>query len=207
LLDHYEARWVVCGFTQRTGVDFGETFTSVIKLVTIRTVLTIAASRQWPTRKLDVSNAFLHGTHQEHVLYQQPTCFVDPACPNAVCLLDKSLYGLWQAPWAWYDRFVSFAIKLGFQPTRSNSSLFVLQRGPDTTYLLLYVDDMVLTGSSKFLLQRILIASVLSLPSRTSVNFVSFSTLMSSVLLLVSTCLNNGTPKTFLIVLAWCTIN
>jgi hypothetical protein len=97
LLDHYEARWVVCGFTQRTGVDFGETFTSVIKLVTIRTVLTIAASRQWPTRKLDVSNAFLHGTHQEHVLYQQPTCFVDPACPNAVCLLDKSLYGLWQA--------------------------------------------------------------------------------------------------------------
>jgi hypothetical protein len=155
-LDRYKARWMVRGFTQRAGVYFGETFTSVVKLVTIRTVLTIAASHQWPTRQLDVSNAFLHGTLQEHVLYQQATGFADSARPNMVCLLNKSLYGLRQAPQAWLDCFVSFAIKLGFRPTRSDSSLFVLQRGPDTAYLLLYVDDMVLTSSSQFLLQRII---------------------------------------------------
>lgn len=60
-LERYKARWVVRGFTQRAGVDFDETFTPVVKPATIRTVLTIAASRQWQTKQLDVSNAFLHG--------------------------------------------------------------------------------------------------------------------------------------------------
>lgn len=60
-LDRYKARWVIRGFAQRAEIDFGETFTHVIKPATIRTVLTIAASCQWPTRQLDVSNAFLHG--------------------------------------------------------------------------------------------------------------------------------------------------
>jgi hypothetical protein len=69
-LDCYKARWVVRGFTQRIGIDFDETFTPVVKLATIRTVLTIAASRQWVTRQLDVSNAFLYDNLQEHVLCQ-----------------------------------------------------------------------------------------------------------------------------------------
>lgn len=103
-----------------------------------------------------MSNAFLHGNLREHVLCQQPTGFADPARPNVVCLLDKSLYGLRQAPCAWFDRFATFAISLGFQPTRSDSSLFVLCRGADIAYLLLYVDDMVLTGSSSALLHRII---------------------------------------------------
>lgn len=115
-----------------------------MKPATIRTVLTIAASRKWPTRQLDVSNAFLHGHLQEHVLCQQPTGFADPSRPDAVCLLDKSLYGLRQAPRAWFDRFAKFAIALGFRPTCSDSSLFVLRQGHEVAYLLLYVDDMVL---------------------------------------------------------------
>ena len=78
-LERYKARWVVRGFTQRAGVDFGETFSPVVKPATIRTVLTIAASRCWPIKQLDVSNAFLHGHLQEHVLCQQPTGFVDAA--------------------------------------------------------------------------------------------------------------------------------
>jgi hypothetical protein len=60
-LERYKARWVVRGFTQRAGVDFGETFTPVVKPATICTVLTIAASRRWTTKQLDVSNVFLHG--------------------------------------------------------------------------------------------------------------------------------------------------
>jgi hypothetical protein len=152
----YKARWVVRGFTQRAGIDFSETFTPVVKLATIRTVLTIAASRRWSTHQLDVSNAFLHGTLQEHVLYQQPTGFVDAARPNAVCLLDKSLYGLCQAPRAWFNRFTAFVIRIGFTPTSSDSSLFVLRRGSEIVYLLLYIDDIVLTGSSTALLQEII---------------------------------------------------
>lgn len=81
---------------------------------------------------------------------------MDPARPHAVCLLDKSLYGLRQAPRAWFTRFAEFIVKLGFKATRSDSSLFVLQRGHDVVYLLLYVDDIVITGSSDALLQHVI---------------------------------------------------
>lgn len=99
-LERYKARWVVRGFKQRQGIDFQETFTPVVKPASIRTVLAIAASKRWPTRQLDVSNAFLHGRLDEHVFCQQPIGFADAARPQAVCLLDKSLYGLRQAPLA-----------------------------------------------------------------------------------------------------------
>lgn len=66
-LDRYKARWVVHRFTQRASVDFHETFTPVVKPANVRTVLTIAASKQWPTRQLNVSNAFLHGNLDEYV--------------------------------------------------------------------------------------------------------------------------------------------
>jgi hypothetical protein len=115
-------------------------------------VLTVAASRRWSTRQLDVSNMFLHDTVQEHVLCQQPTGFADTDHPNVVCLLDKSLYNLQQAPRAWFDCFAKFIVSFGFTPTCSDSSLFVFRCGVGIAYLLLYVDDMVLTGSSPALL-------------------------------------------------------
>jgi hypothetical protein len=154
-LERYKARWVVRGFTQRPDIDFGETFTPVVKPVTIQTVLTIAASRHWPTKQLDVSNAFLHGHLHERVLCQQPTVFVDPSQPKDVCLLDKSLYGLRQAPHAWFTRFAEFIVKLDFRAARSDSSLFVPRCGNDIAYLLLYVDDIVLTSSSSSLRRTI----------------------------------------------------
>jgi hypothetical protein len=76
---------------------------------------------------------------------------------NVVCLLlDKSLYGLRQALRAWFDRFAKFIISIGFKPTRSDASLFVLRHGKDIAYLLLYVDDMVLIGSSEPLPCRVI---------------------------------------------------
>ena len=60
-LDRYKARWVVRGFNQRPGIDFGETFSPDVKPPMIRMVLTLVASQRWPAHQLDVSNAFLHG--------------------------------------------------------------------------------------------------------------------------------------------------
>ena len=98
--------------------------------------------------QMDVSNAFLHGHLEEQVFCQQPTGFVDPAHPDHVCLLSRSLYGLKQAPRAWYQRIAAFLHQLGFRPTRSDASLFVYHQGSETAYLLLYVDDIILTTST-----------------------------------------------------------
>ena len=112
-LDRYRVCWVVRGFRQRAGVDFTDTFAPVVKPGMIRTVLQLAVSRAWPVHQMDVSNAFLHGHLEEQVFYQQPTGFVDPMCPDHVCLLSRSLYGLKQAPRAWYQRITAFLHQLG----------------------------------------------------------------------------------------------
>jgi hypothetical protein len=155
-LERYKARWVVRRFNQRPGIDFGGTFSPVIKPATIRTVLTLVATNNWPAHQLDVSNAFLHGNLREQVYSQQPTGFVDPQHPGAVCLLSRSLYGLWQAPRAWLDRFVGHVTSLGFVQSRADSSLFVYHRGGAMAYLLLYVDDMILSASSSSLLHHVI---------------------------------------------------
>ncbi|KAK1648574.1 hypothetical protein QYE76_066379 [Lolium multiflorum] len=154
-LARYKARWVVRGFSQQTGIDFDETFSPVVKPATIRVVLSIATSRAWPVHQLDVKNAFLHGNLDEEVYCVQPPGFVDPAHPHHVCRLHKSLYGLKQAPRAWYQRFAHYAHRLGFVASQSDVSLFVLRQGTEVAYLLLYVDDIILTASTSRLLQHI----------------------------------------------------
>jgi hypothetical protein len=97
-LARHKARWVVCGFLQQYDIDYDETFSPVVKPATIRVVLSIAASSSWLIHQLDVKNAFLHDHLDEIVYCQQPPGFADPATPDHICLLQKSLYGLKQVP-------------------------------------------------------------------------------------------------------------
>ncbi|GJR00665.1 ribonuclease H-like domain-containing protein [Tanacetum coccineum] len=137
-------------------LSFGGQYSPVVKPATIRTVLSLAVSRNWPIHQLDVKNAFLHGHLSETVYMHQPPGFVDPNKPDYVCHLQRSLYGLKQAPRAWFQRFASYAKRVGFQHSKTDSSLFVFHRGSDIAYLLLYVDDIILTASSSAFLQRII---------------------------------------------------
>ncbi|GJT33270.1 ribonuclease H-like domain-containing protein [Tanacetum coccineum] len=109
-----------------------------------------------PSEDLDVKNAFLHGQLSETVYMHQPPGFVDSAHPDYVCHLQRSLYGLKQAPQAWFQRFASLITRVGFQHSKTDTSLFVYHRGSDVVYLLLYVDGIILTASSTALLQRII---------------------------------------------------
>ena len=86
-----------------------------------------------------MKNAFLHGTLTETVYCSQPAGFVDLARPEMVCWLNKYLYGLKQDPRAWYSRFTTFLLTLGFTEAKSDTSLFIYRRGDETAYLLLYV--------------------------------------------------------------------
>ncbi|KAM3298360.1 hypothetical protein ACQJBY_040029 [Aegilops geniculata] len=157
-LDRYKARWVLRGFSQEHGIDFDETFSPVVKPATIRVILSVALSSNWKIRQLDVKNAFLHGHLDEVVYCHQPTGFVDSARPDHVCRLNRALYGLKQAPRAWYHRFATFITTLGFACSKSDTSLFILHGTLGTAYLLLYVDDIILTASTSALLERVIAA-------------------------------------------------
>lgn len=146
--ERHKARLVVNGKHQQVGIDCFETFSPVVKPATIRTVLSLAVSRSWTIHQLDVKNAFLHGDLHDTVYMYQPPGFVDVRFPNHVCLLQRSIYGLRQAPRDWYHRLATFLKKIGFVNSVQDNSLFVYRQDNELAYLLLYVDDIVLTTSS-----------------------------------------------------------
>uniref|UniRef100_A0A3Q7JC68 Reverse transcriptase Ty1/copia-type domain-containing protein n=1 Tax=Solanum lycopersicum TaxID=4081 RepID=A0A3Q7JC68_SOLLC len=135
-IERYKARLVAKGFHQEEeeGVDFHDTFSPVVKPSTIRLVLSYAVTKGWALKQLDVNNAFLNG-------------FIDKSHPHFVCRLSKALYGLKQAPRAWFLKLKTFLLSHGYTCCYSDSSLFVRHTPSSTTYLLVYVDDIIIKGS------------------------------------------------------------
>jgi hypothetical protein len=139
---------VAKGFKQCYGLDYEDTFSPMVKMATICIILSIAVTNGWCLRQLDVQNVFLHGMLKEDVYMKQPPGYVDSTHPMHVCKLDKVLYGLKQAPRAWYNRLSVKMVQLGFIVSKVNTSLFFYNKAGVRVYLLVYVDDIIVTSSS-----------------------------------------------------------
>ncbi|BBH09287.1 transposable element gene [Prunus dulcis] len=150
-----KARLVAKGYSQKPGIDYNETFAPVARLDTIRTLIALAAQKEWNLYQLDVKSAFLNGVLKEEVYVEQPQGFVKENEEIRVYKLNKALYGLKQAPRAWYDEIDSYFNKAGFKKSPSEATFYV-KTSEDSGILIvsLYVDDIVYTGSCSKLLEE-----------------------------------------------------
>ncbi|KAL9253449.1 Retrovirus-related Pol polyprotein from transposon TNT 1-94-like protein [Drosera capensis] len=141
----YKARLVVKDFSQRKGVDFNEIFSLVVRMSSIRIVLSLAATLDLEVEQMDVKTAFLHGDLEEEIYIEQPDDFRVKGKEDYVCKLKKSLYGLKQAPRQWYNKFESVICGQDYKKTTSDHCVFV-NKFFDNNFiiLLLYVDDMLI---------------------------------------------------------------
>lgn len=145
-IERYKARLVAKGFTQTYGVDYQETFSPVAKLSTVRVLLSLAVNLDWPLHQLDVKNAFLHGHLKEEIYMDIPPGYMPNYETKVVCKLQRSLYGLKQSPRAWFGRLNLAMKKYGFQQSNADHTLFLKHRHGKVTALIVYVDDMIITG-------------------------------------------------------------
>jgi len=147
MIDRYKARLVAKGYAQLEGLNFLDTFAPVAKLTTLRLLLALAASHNWNHEQLDVNNAFLHGDLLEEVYMKPPPGVVVPNS-NFVCKLQRSLYALRQTEKQWYAKLSNFLLNNGYILSDVDHSLFLKTTDTHITALLVYVDDIVLTGNN-----------------------------------------------------------
>ncbi|KAL2922825.1 Retrovirus-related Pol polyprotein from transposon TNT 1-94 [Bienertia sinuspersici] len=146
-VERLKARLVIYGNHQVEGIDYNETFAPVAKMVTVRAFLAIAAAKNWELHQMDVHNAFLHGDLDEEVYMRPPPGFHGSA-PGLVCRLQKSLYGLRQAPRCWFAKLASALKRYGFVQSYSDYSLFTMTSGDIQLSILVYVDDLIISGNN-----------------------------------------------------------
>ena len=148
-IDRRKTRLVARGFTQTYGEDYIDTFAPVAKLHTIRIVLSVATNLGWELWQMDVKNAFLQGELEDEVYMLPPPGLEGMVKPGNVHRLKKAIYGLKQSPRAWYNKLSTTLNGRGFRKSELDHTLFTLNTPSGIIVLLVYVDDIIITGSDK----------------------------------------------------------
>ncbi|KAJ9552636.1 hypothetical protein OSB04_016681 [Centaurea solstitialis] len=143
-----KARIVAQGYTQEEGIDYDDVFAPVARIEAIRLFLAFASYKGFKVYQMDVKSAFLYGTIDEEVYVSQPPGFEDPKYPDKVYKLRKALYGLHQAPRAWYDTLSSYLLENKFERGVIDKTLFIKRTKTDMLLVQIYVDDIIF-GSTK----------------------------------------------------------
>jgi hypothetical protein len=152
-VEKYKARLVAKGYSRVEGNDFGDMVSLVAKLTSIRFFLSVVAF-DFEVEQMDVKTAFLHGNLEEEIYMKQPEGFVVKGKKELVCKLKKSSYRLKQSPRMWYQKFDTYMLGLGFTSKEDHCVYFKLI-GDHLIYLVLYVDDMLLIGNNKEIIQDV----------------------------------------------------
>ena len=137
------------GFQQTEGVTFSEIFAPVVRWSTIRTILALAAGYSWPIHQMDVITAFLNGDLTDEVYMEIPEGFPEAGNPTKVCRLKRALYGLRQAPQVWYDKINTWLQQQNLRQSDLDPNLFYSVENGQYTIVLIYVDDMLITGDNE----------------------------------------------------------
>ncbi|GJZ24975.1 retrovirus-related pol polyprotein from transposon TNT 1-94 [Tanacetum coccineum] len=143
-----KARLVAQGHRQEEGIDYDEVFAPVARIEAIRIFLAFASYMGFIVYQMDVKSAFLYGKIDEDVYVSQPLGFVDPKFPKKVYKVVKALYGLHQAPRAWYATLSTFLLKSGYRRGTIDKTLFIKKDKNDIMLVQVYVDDIIF-GSTK----------------------------------------------------------
>ena len=146
----YKARWVVRGFEQEQGLDYNETFASVVKPMSYKALFALAAAHDLELEQMDVKTAFLYGDIEEEIYVERPP-EVGEKHSGKVCRLNKALYGLKQSPRVWYKTLAAFLKKSGFEPLSPDFSVF----HNNGMFIAVYVDDLLIVGPSKEEIQKV----------------------------------------------------
>nr|GEZ20727.1 putative ribonuclease H-like domain-containing protein [Tanacetum cinerariifolium] len=144
-----KARLVTQGHTQEEGIDYEEFFAPVARIEAIRLFLAYASFMGFMVYQMDVKSAFLYGTIKEEVYVCQPPGFEDPDNPDKVYKVVKALYGLHQAPRAWYETLATYLLENGFQRGTIDQTLFIKKQKGDIMLVQIYVDDIIFDATNK----------------------------------------------------------
>lgn len=145
-MESYKDRLIVKGYTQQAKIDYNETFSLVVKMTNVKTLIHMIMMKGWDMYQLDVNNAFLHGDLHEEVYMATPQGLLMEE-KSLVCRLNISLYGLKQASRQWYDKLAKVLYSRGYSHLDSDYSLFYEKTGASLIFVVIYVDDMILTGN------------------------------------------------------------
>ena len=148
----FKARLVAKGCAQRLGYDYSETFSPVVRMDTIRAIIALVPSMGLKIRQLDIKGAYLNGILKEKVYMRQPEGYEDGT--DRICELLKTLYGLKQAGREWNKEFDSKIKTFGYNRTRSDPCVYIKRDGNDVVILTIWVDDILLFGTSEKLLDQ-----------------------------------------------------
>ncbi|CAI7917911.1 unnamed protein product [Closterium sp. NIES-54] len=154
-IEHYKSRLVAKGYQQKEKVDYKELFAPVVKPTTLRTLLAGAAIKGWVVKQMDVTTAFLNGVLEEEIFMAQLEGFDDGS--GRVLKLKKTLYGLKQAPRQWYLKLRGVLEEMGFTPSTADHSLFMLGEGEQRSFMVVYVDDILIFSPSSDLVKEVML--------------------------------------------------